>query len=122
MHVRKGTELSIIGAAGGGRGYTVQLARERGAEIAGTARSENRELARSYGADAVLDSYAMKCLTARAEAVNLVMSETPQSPHDALVELARAVERGALTVRIASWSSSSRPGGFNADQFLKRFL
>jgi NADPH:quinone reductase-like Zn-dependent oxidoreductase len=152
MQVHQGTKLAIVGAVGGVGGFAVQLARERGADIAGTARAENEELATSLGvmhfiaydrddvlakvreifpngADALLDTvHDADGLRPLADAVrhngivvsiiggvderyfadhhidgvNLVMSETPQSSRDALVELAHAVERGVLTVHIAA--------------------
>ncbi|MBV8197469.1 MAG: NADP-dependent oxidoreductase [Candidatus Eremiobacteraeota bacterium] len=51
LNVSKGTSLLVLGATGGVGGYAVQIARDRGAKITGTARSSNESLARSLGVD-----------------------------------------------------------------------
>ena len=51
LHVAKGTTLLVLGATGGVGGFAVQIARDRGARVIGTARSSNESLARSLGVD-----------------------------------------------------------------------
>lgn len=51
LGVQSGTKVLILGATGGVGSFAVQIARDRGAHIIGTARAENEELARSFGVD-----------------------------------------------------------------------
>jgi NADPH:quinone reductase-like Zn-dependent oxidoreductase len=51
LGVQSGTKLLILGATGGVGSLAAQMARDRGAYTIGTARTENEELARSYGVD-----------------------------------------------------------------------
>ena len=51
LSVSKGTPLLVLGATGGVGSYAVQIARDRGAQIVGSARSSNESLARSLGVD-----------------------------------------------------------------------
>ena len=49
LHVGKGTMLLVLGATGGVGSFAVQMARDRGARVIGTAREANERLARSLG-------------------------------------------------------------------------
>ena len=51
LGVQAGTKLVVLGATGGVGSFAVQIARDRGAHTIGTARSDNEELARSFGVD-----------------------------------------------------------------------
>ncbi len=51
LGVGAGTTLLVLGATGGVGSFAVQIARDRGAHIIGTARSANAEAARSLGVD-----------------------------------------------------------------------
>jgi len=51
LDVSKGTSFLVLGATGGVGSYAVQIARDRGARIIGSARSANESLARSLGVD-----------------------------------------------------------------------
>lgn len=51
LGVQSGTKLVVLGATGGVGSFAVQIARDRGAYTIGTARSDNEELARSFGVD-----------------------------------------------------------------------
>lgn len=51
LGVQSGTKLVVLGATGGVGSFAVQIARDRGAYTIGTARSENEQLARSFGVD-----------------------------------------------------------------------
>jgi NADPH2:quinone reductase len=55
LELRDGQRLLIIGATGGIGLFLTQLARLRGARIIATARPEDRDYARSLGADEVVD-------------------------------------------------------------------
>lgn len=50
-----GTKVTIVGASGGVGSYAVQFARALGAEVAGVTSTANVALARSLGADRVVD-------------------------------------------------------------------
>jgi len=51
LGVRKYETLLVLGATGGVGSFAVQMARDRGARVIGTARAANESLARSLGAD-----------------------------------------------------------------------
>lgn len=51
LHVAKATVLLVLGAAGGVGSFAVQMARDRGARVIGTARSSNENLVRSFGVE-----------------------------------------------------------------------
>jgi NADPH:quinone reductase-like Zn-dependent oxidoreductase len=51
LHVGADTQLLILGVTGGVGSFAVQLAKDRGAHVIGTARSKNYALARSLGVD-----------------------------------------------------------------------
>jgi NADPH:quinone reductase-like Zn-dependent oxidoreductase len=50
-----GQHVLVLGGAGGVGAYGVQLARHLGARVTATARADDAELVRSYGADEVID-------------------------------------------------------------------
>ena len=50
-----GQPIVVIGAAGGVGSFVVQIARERGAHVIGTARAANHEYLRSLGVDEAID-------------------------------------------------------------------
>ncbi len=52
LGVERGTALLILGATGGVGGYAVQMARDRGAHVTGTARAASEAYARKLGVDA----------------------------------------------------------------------
>jgi len=51
LGVEKDTTLLVVGATGGVGSFAVQMARDRGARVIGTARAVNESLARSLGVD-----------------------------------------------------------------------
>jgi NADPH:quinone reductase-like Zn-dependent oxidoreductase len=51
LAVAKGTTLLVLGATGGVGGFAVQMARDRGAFVIGTARDSNESLARDLGVE-----------------------------------------------------------------------
>lgn len=69
--VEAGQRVLIHGATGGVGGYAVQLARQRGAHVIGTASTQHLELARKLGADEVIDS-GSRDLTNALEPVDVV--------------------------------------------------
>lgn len=51
LQVAKGATLLVLGATGGVGGFAVQIARDRGARVIGTARASSEAFARSLGVD-----------------------------------------------------------------------
>jgi NADPH:quinone reductase-like Zn-dependent oxidoreductase len=52
LQLTKGATLLVLGATGGVGGFAVQIARDRGAQVIGTARASSEAFARSLGVDA----------------------------------------------------------------------
>ncbi|MBV8721290.1 MAG: NADP-dependent oxidoreductase [Candidatus Eremiobacteraeota bacterium] len=152
LGVMADTKVLILGATGGVGGFAVQIARDRGACVIGTARASNEEFARSLGVDqfiaydaedvaaavrrnhpdgidAVLDlvddrehlratasvlreggrivstigaADAEGLAKRNVTAINLVMTQTPQSSHAGLRALANMVEQRRLRVPIVA--------------------
>jgi NADPH2:quinone reductase len=69
MQIRPGHTVLIHAAAGGVGSVAVQIAKAAGARVIGTCRAENRDLAKSIGADIVIDYRA-------EDFVKAVMRET----------------------------------------------
>lgn len=55
LEVRAGQRIAITGATGGVGSFAVQIAKARGADVTAVCRTANVELARSLGADRVVD-------------------------------------------------------------------
>jgi NADPH:quinone reductase-like Zn-dependent oxidoreductase len=51
LRLGQGTTLLVLGATGGVGSFAVQMARDRGARVAGTARAVNEQFAKSLGVD-----------------------------------------------------------------------
>jgi NADPH:quinone reductase len=97
LGVTDGTKLLVVGATGGVGGFATQMARDRGAHVAGTGRAENEELARSLGVD-IFIAYD------RANPVQAIAGAYPKGI-DALLDLVDDRQR------IASMAVLLRPGG-----------
>lgn len=69
--LKAGERVLIHGAAGGVGHFAVQFAKDRGAYVIATARDEDRELLRQWGADEVID-YKKERFEDRARDIDLV--------------------------------------------------
>lgn len=88
--VKAGQKILINGATGGVGMYAVQIAKALGAEVTGVCGPDNVELARSLGADHVLD-YTKDDYTRRDERYDLILDNVANHP---LAEARRAVASG----------------------------
>lgn len=70
--LRSGERVLIHGAAGGVGHFAVQFAKERGAYVVATARSEDRDVLRKLGADEVID-YRNERFEDRVNNIDLVL-------------------------------------------------
>jgi NADPH:quinone reductase-like Zn-dependent oxidoreductase len=70
--LKAGERVLIHGAAGGVGHFAVQFAKDRGAYVIATARAEDRELLRKWGADEIID-YKKERFEDRARDVDLVL-------------------------------------------------
>ena len=70
--IRAGQQVLIQGASGGIGMYAVQLAKAAGAEVTAVCRVRNFNLARSWGADHVID-YAMEDFTKNGRQYDLIL-------------------------------------------------
>jgi len=57
--IRPGAKVMIVGASGNVGPFAVQIAKARGAEVTGVARTEKAEFVRSFGVDHVIDYTAV---------------------------------------------------------------
>ena len=70
--LKTGERVLIHGAAGGVGHFAVQFAKDRGAYVIATARAEDAELLRKWGADEVID-YTQQDFEDRAREIDLVL-------------------------------------------------
>lgn len=69
LQVTEGMTLLVLGATGGVGMFAVQIARDRGLHVAGTARSNNEEFARSLGVEEFF-AYDLKDVVAAVKAAH----------------------------------------------------
>lgn len=77
-HVRAGTRLAIVGAAGSIGTAAVQVARHLGAHVTGICSTKNLELVRQLGADAVID-YTREDFTRSGQRYDVVFDTVGKS-------------------------------------------
>jgi NADPH:quinone reductase-like Zn-dependent oxidoreductase len=93
--VQPGQQVLVIGAAGGVGSFAVQLAKAFGAHVTGMVSTAKTDLARSIGADAVID-YTREDLTDGTHRYDLVLDTAGNRP---LSSLRRALApRGTLVI------------------------
>jgi NADPH:quinone reductase-like Zn-dependent oxidoreductase len=85
-HLTTGQRVLIYGAGGGVGTFAVQIAKSIGAHVTAVTRTENLDLVRSIGADAVVD-YTKEEFTERPERYDLVVDIGGNRPFRALRRL-----------------------------------
>lgn len=103
LAVGKGTTLLVLGATGGVGGFAVQMARDRGAFVIGTARDSNESLARDFGVEEFVaynrDNVNQKVRAAHPAGVDAVLDLVDDAPGMRLVaELVRDGGRAVSTI------------------------
>lgn len=109
--IRSGSAVLVHGAAGGVGTFAVQLARQDGAAVAGTARRRNADYVRSLGADLVVD-YQTDDLRAairawRLDGVDVVVDVVGARQGAELVDVIRP---GGLLVSVATVTDDDDTG------------
>jgi NADPH:quinone reductase-like Zn-dependent oxidoreductase len=95
LEVSAGQRVVVMGATGGIGGYTVQIARSRGAHVIGTVRGDDGE-ARRVGADE--GWFAKRQITAH----NHSSSANPLISPEGLTAVGQLLANGTITARIDS--------------------
>jgi NADPH:quinone reductase-like Zn-dependent oxidoreductase len=109
LDVGAGQTVLVNGAAGAVGISTVQLARERGASVIGTASAANHDYLRSYGAEATTygDGLAERVRELSPEGVDRAIDDAGGGALPALVELAGGADH---VVTIADYQGSQETG------------
>lgn len=106
--ITSGQRVLIIGASGGVGTYAVQLAKTYGAEVTAVCSASKAELARSLGADHVID-YASEDPVGGSRRYDLIVDIAGNTP---LRRLRRALEPTGSLVIVGGESKGSVTGGF----------
>jgi NADPH:quinone reductase-like Zn-dependent oxidoreductase len=109
MQVGEGQTVLVNGAAGAVGIATVQLARERGARVIGTASPDNHEYLRSYGAEATTygDGLVERVREIAPDGVDKAIDDAGAGALPALVELAGGPDN---VVTIADYEGAQQTG------------
>lgn len=109
LRVGDGQTLLVNGAAGAVGIATVQMARERGAHVIGTASAGNHEYLRSYGAEATTygDGLVQRVRAIEPDGVDKAIDDAGGGALPALVELAGGAQN---VVTIADYQGAQQTG------------
>ncbi len=106
LAVAKGTTLLVLGATAGVGGFAVQLARDRGAFVIGTARDSNESLARDLGVEEFVaynrDNVNQKVSAAHPAGIDAILDLVNDAP--GMKQIAELVRNGG---RVASTIGSA---------------
>jgi NADPH:quinone reductase-like Zn-dependent oxidoreductase len=100
-NVKNGQKVLVYGASGSVGTYTVQLAKNYGAQVTGVCSAANLELVKSLGADIVID-YAKEDFAKNGEKYDLVF--------DAVGKISGSYAKGSLTENGVFLSTWGDPG------------
>lgn len=99
-HVGPGQTVLINGAAGGLGTFTVQIAKAFGAEVTAVTSTQNLELARSLGADRVVD-YTREDFSRSGQRFDVIIDNVGNHP---LADLFRVLKPNGIGVITGYWS------------------
>jgi NADPH:quinone reductase-like Zn-dependent oxidoreductase len=108
-HVQPGQKVLVIGASGGVGTFAVQLAKTFGAEVTGVCGTTKIDLARSLGADHVID-YTREDITAHGQRYDVILDT---GGHRSLTHLRRALAPKGTLVIVGSETGGRWLGGFD---------
>jgi NADPH:quinone reductase-like Zn-dependent oxidoreductase len=100
-NIQSGQKVAINGASGGVGTFAVQIAKALGAEVTAVCSTRNIELARSLGADYVID-YAKENFTKSGKSYDLILATNGYHP---LVDYQRALSLNGSYVMIGGENS-----------------
>src|SRR5712692_551407 len=109
--IQPGQKVLINGASGGVGTFTVQIAKSFGADVTGVCSTRNVEMARSIGADQVID-YTKEDVTKRGERYDLILDNVG---NHSLLEWNRVLKPKGIFVTIGG-------GGPNDGRWIGSFL
>jgi NADPH:quinone reductase-like Zn-dependent oxidoreductase len=94
--IQRGQKVLIVGASGGVGTFAVQIAKSFGAEVTAMCSTRNVDMARSIGADHVID-YTLEDFTKRGEHYDLILGA---NAHHSLFAYRRALSRDGIYVLV----------------------
>ncbi len=104
-NLKKGQKILIYGASGSVGTYAVQLAKHYGAEVTAVCSAKNLELAKSLGADKVID-YTQEDFTKNAQTYYVIFDAVGKISRSQVKELLK--EKGVF---LSTWNSAKVEAG-----------
>lgn len=92
--IQPGHKVLVVGASGGVGTFAVQIAKSFGAEVTAVCSTRNVHIARSIGADHVID-YTQEDFTRSGQRYDLIMGA---NAHNSIFDYRRALARGGIYV------------------------
>jgi NADPH:quinone reductase-like Zn-dependent oxidoreductase len=92
--IRRGQKVLVVGASGGVGTFAVQIAKSFGAEVTAVCSTRNVDIARSIGADHVID-YTREDFTKSGQSYDLILGA---NAHHSIFDYRRALSRNGIYV------------------------